>query len=209
MEKNGIIYEKIKVDGINDYWVVQKSKSLRKTITLESEIQGLPVKGIMPYSFLKKYTLESIVIPDNYEYIGEHAFHGCEKLQNVYISVTNNTQNILKLYEGCFENCFSLVNIVGDKTLELVEPGVFLNCCNLKLFGYCNQITGNIPRSAFRGCRSLEFVHNIGEKCRIFSDSFLGCSSLSKMQFDCLKVTIPKYIISTLINKKIISSGNC
>ena len=84
MEKNGVIYEKIKVDKLNDYWVVKGCKGFRKTITLELDIKGLPVKGIMPYAFLNKYTLESIVIPDGYKYIGEYAFLGCEKLKNVF-----------------------------------------------------------------------------------------------------------------------------
>ena len=208
---DGVIYEKVRISDTEAYWAVRSCKSHDANIIIDAEIDGLPVKGIMPYAFRFKTTLEQICIPDTIEYIGEFAFLGCKSLKQVIISVSNfeNKEDWLTLHEACFKDCESLTSIVGDKVMDFYGTRVFMNCKNIKYFGYNNQIIGNLQASTFQGCLNLKSIHLIDRSCHLASGCILGCTNLEIIRIDCRNVTYAKSVLSILAKKHIICSSNC
>lgn len=105
------------------------------SITIPSEIDGMPVKKLDESSFspigsrlldtgeditnTSLHYVEKVYIPDSVEYIGDIAFIYCRSLQEVRFS-----ENLKEIGAYAFSDCYSLSSInVASKKLEKVEEG--------------------------------------------------------------------------------------
>lgn len=71
--------------------------------------------------------LESIVIPENVDFIGPYAFSMCTKLKSVMLP-----DYVTRICESTFSYCESLVNVKFPKNLFVIEPKAFIKCEKLR-----------------------------------------------------------------------------
>lgn len=105
------------------------------SITIPSEIDGMPVRRLDAFSFTHNGSrlldtgediintslqhVEKVYIPDSVEYIGADAFSCCYKLKEIRFS-----ENLKEIGEYAFYACKSLSSInIASKKLEKVEEG--------------------------------------------------------------------------------------
>ena len=82
-------------------------------ITLPLEINEVQITGILGSAFKNNTTIESIIIPEGYTYIGASNFRGCSSLKSVSLPSTMAGGNNIVLGNYQFRDCVSLefVNI--------------------------------------------------------------------------------------------------
>lgn len=95
-------------------------------------VNGLKVTGIANSAFANFTELETIIMPDTIEYIGDYAFYGCTNLKNITFS-----KNISHLGEGAFDATAywnnlseSEVHVIADILYkvgsDVIEPNTVL-----------------------------------------------------------------------------------
>lgn len=163
------------------------------TIVIPSEIEGMPVTSIAPYTFSDYFNLKKVVIPNSVEiinegafdgsslaevefgdgvkYIGDWAFGNCE-LVNVSIGSSVET-----IGDFAFAECELLKSINLSETLNDMGVGVFVGDCSLEQIVFPDNIK-NIPVLTFFGCEKLKSV-TLGENTtKIDKGAFAECMSL-------------------------------
>ena len=162
-------------------------------------------------SFYGCKNLESIILPDNLEIIGDYAFYECSNLTNIIlpdnlyligsysfeeclnltsITIPENVFQICSLF-GSSEN-LKLTNVYYKGTLQqwcsMYECGPFPEHENFYLKGekLPSELTipndiTTIPKYAFSGCSSLTKVTIPDSVTEIGSSAFSGCSSLKSI----------------------------
>ncbi len=140
---------------------------MEASITIPSEIDGLPVTAVAENAFRGFLYLEKVVIPNSVKTI-DYAFVACEDLEYVYIGKGVTSMN------GAFRGCISLKTVAGGANAEYMDEA-FLGCKSLT--------AGTVPSSAqsalsaFSGCTSLRSVSvNSGITC--LDKTFENCTDL-------------------------------
>ena len=149
------------------------------SLSIESEIDGLPVTAIGErafykcksltevtiansitdvegYAFAYCESLTAIVIPDNVTMIGEYAFAYCHRLQSVVIG-----DGVTELVDWSFYYCHALTSVIIGDNVSKIGVGVFHECFNLAdvVLGIGLQSVGG---GAFGMCTSLKNVYYAG-----------------------------------------------
>lgn len=99
-------------------------------------------------------TKSNIVIPDTIHdlpvyQIDNNVFNG-----NTSIVSVTMTNNLIKIGDGCFENCENLSSVILSKNLMSMGGAAFRNCVNLKTISIPASLQ-HVPGDAFRGCSRL------------------------------------------------------
>ena len=137
----------------------------------------------IPYMAFCGCTLESIVLPNSVEAIGESAFLFCSSLTSVTIP------NIVKsIGEYAFKDCRGLSSITIPNSVTSIGKYAFQYCSALTSITIPNSVTC-IENGVFRGCRSLTSVTIPNSVTSIGNYAFFGCSGLTS-------VTIPNSVTS-------------
>lgn len=121
--------------------------------------------------------LQTVIIPQNVEFIGPYTFYFCTKLQKIELP-----DRITTIFEGTFTYCENLSEIKLPNGLSVIERKAFVNCKKLHEI-HIPVGTRTIAKDAF-WCTPLNSIYipptvtAIGdEKDRsIFGDSTLGLS---------------------------------
>ncbi len=101
-----------------------------------------------------EYTaLESISIPSNVKYIGEHTFAGCGKLKKVILP-----PKLREIQTSSFRWCKSLEEVVFPQETEVIRVSAFEGCESIKNIDLPEGVT-SIEEGAFAGCKSLESIY--------------------------------------------------
>lgn len=103
--------------------------------------------------------LESIILPDNLQSIGDYAFLDCKNLKKLEIPSSVNY-----IGEWAFENCSQLKTIILPKSLNRIENVTFKNCTSLEKIVIPESVN-YIGNSAFDNC-PLVNVYFIGSKSK-------------------------------------------
>lgn len=150
-----------------DHWAVEGfSGDSFANVTLEDEINGMPVTEIWSYAFLNNTVIESINLK-NIVTVRTEAFRGCSNLTNI-----GDYSNITTYENSAFRNCDGL-----SGTLSFTAPNVYINGST---FHECDGITAvrfedgsavEMGSAAFRDMKELISVY-IGDSVRT-SDDFL------------------------------------
>ncbi len=140
---------------------------IEASITIPSEIDGLPVTAIAENAFRGFLYLEKVIIPNSVKTI-DYAFVSCESLEYVFIGKGVTSMN------GAFRGCTSLKTVAGGTNVEYMDEA-FLGCRSL--------VSGAVPSSArsalssFSGCTSLKNA-SIKDGIVCLDKTFENCTNL-------------------------------
>ena len=87
---------------------------------IPSRLDGAAVVEIGKDAFLERHWLTSVAIPDSVEVVGETAFAGCSRLNELRLG-----RGIKKIKKGAFRDCSSLRRVVLPSTLEALARDAF------------------------------------------------------------------------------------
>lgn len=153
------------------------------------------VSSIPERAFAFCTTLRSIVIPDNYSFIGTSAFYYCTNLETVTLSsgvttLENSTfefceklssidiSNVTYIGGACFNECKSITGVTLSPNLYRLDAAAFGGCQSLESIVIPSGVT-SIANSVFSDCTALSSVTFQGNINGIGRYSFAGCTSLS------------------------------
>lgn len=91
-------------------------------VAVPEEIDGMPVKKIMPYAFADK-NMKYLQLPRSLEIIDHHGFSGCRRIQKI---VFPEKLEIIGNY--AFYNCWDIREIHLPASLRSIGFGAFMNC---------------------------------------------------------------------------------
>lgn len=119
-------------------------------LVIPSEIDGVPVLGIGEGAFLDCWDINSVVIEEGVQTIGNEAFKRCELMQTIYIPSTVTEIGYKAFYEdGALRN----VNFAENSQLATIDEFAF---------AYCDLGSISIPASvqtiescAFKSCETM------------------------------------------------------
>lgn len=198
IDQNGIIYN-LNDDG-TAYVVADVASEKIKVANIPSVFTGLPVMSIAKRAFDMCASLESVTIPNSIVSIGEYAFHGCNRLTDVYITDMSAWCNIK------FGNDYAAptryannLYLNGQIVTDVVVPdGVtsigysFCGYSKLKSIYLPNSIT-TINSSAFYNCTGLTTINIPDGVTAISYSTFSGCTSLRSIVLPDSVTTIGSY----------------
>ena len=175
-----------------------KAMYLEKII-IPDTYRSKPVTTILPNGFggsngNTAVNLVEITIPKTITTIGENAFEGCSKINNIVIP-----DSVTSIGNSAFSNCSSLTNITIPNSVTYIGSCAFLYCSSLKsitipdsiktindhTFMQCYNLTSiiipnsvnYIDRWAFESCYNLQSVYYAGpandwSEIHIYNDDY-------------------------------------
>lgn len=173
-DPNGIGYYYIKYSEDHENYGGYSSEV---NIVIPSQINGVTVKAIGDRAFGAISNVESIVIPDTVETIGEYAF-----VDNNMKTITL-PDSINSIGKGAFLRCRSLTEITIPKNVTTIDYETFRNCTNLTNVILPEGLT-TIKSAAFRSCTSLKSIVIPSSVTSIASNgygAFGSCTNLTSI----------------------------
>lgn len=109
---------------------------------IPGELQGNPVKTILPYAFASDSSVKMIVIDEGVEEISEGAFADCPNLKHVLLP---NSLKTIKA--GAFANCEQITDIELPERIESIDNTVFDNNDNLTIYSETHSKAADFARA--------------------------------------------------------------
>ncbi len=171
--------------------VITKYVGESKNVVIPSKIDGLAVtalKGLDVDGFIQGVfqdtDVETVVIPDTVQWIGNRAFMNCTALSSVDIESGSELNTI---GVEAFENCSSLksINIENAKELKSIGAKAFNNCESIEQLKLPSKLE-KIGAEAFSNCLKLKSV-NIPAKVELMNIDgarFFNVPALEEIIFD-------------------------
>ena len=157
-------------------------------LTLSPELEGISYNAFKNCTSLKR-----VDIPANVKYIGSSAFADCQNIQEISFH-----ENLETIEQSAFANCKSIESIVFPMSLTSLASSALEGCSGLKkltlggptTLRYPIHTTLNIEDLTLRGnitgrlgSLPLKFVRFTDFSTIVESETFLGCSKLSDVDF--------------------------
>lgn len=168
----------------DDTYSIYKYYGNETDLTLPASVFGEKVTSIYENAFSNS-ELTSVIIPENYQIIGENAFYNCRNLIEV-----NFPSTLVSIGSYAFYNCSSLetADLSDASSLTKISSWAFYNTAIKSVNSPISLTT--IGNSAFEACGSLERVA-LSEKLKNISNRlFYGCASLSDIELPTALKTI-------------------
>lgn len=151
----------------DDHWAVEGfASSSFADVTLESQIDGMPVTEVWTYAFSNDTVIESINL-DNMVNIRSGAFDGCTKLANI------GDYSKIETYESyAFRNCDSLtgtLSFTADSVTFL--QGAFTESDGITAVRFEDGCAASLNAACFREMKELATVY-LGDSV-VYTDDFL------------------------------------
>lgn len=118
--------------------------------------------------------LQTVILPNNEEEIGETMFGLCNNLKNIEMS------RVQTIRFDAFEGCSSLEALQLPYGITSLEDAVFADCSSLKEINIPSSVT-TICNWAFENCRSLTSITIPDNVTSIGKSAFGGCSNLKSL----------------------------
>lgn len=118
--------------------------------------------------------LQTVILPNNEEEIGETMFGLCNNLKNIEMS------RVQTIRFDAFEGCSSLEALQLPYGITSLEDAVFADCSSLKEINIPSSVT-TICDWAFENCRSLTSITIPDNVTSIGKSAFGGCSNLKSL----------------------------
>lgn len=148
-------------------------------LIIPPSVNGFPVVAIAKHAFALHPTLVNVGIPASVKSIGEYAFNGCKKLENIKFYKTPTVANACGLERGAFSRCCKLKSIMFPNKIIIHGDSTFRDCVNLT---YIKGTFNSLLSHTFENCSNLKSIDFFG-KTFISSNALRGCSSLSHVRF--------------------------
>lgn len=133
--------------------------------------------------------LQTVILPNNEEEIGETMFGLCNNLKNIEMS------RVQTIRFDAFEGCSSLEALQLPYGITSLEDAVFADCSSLKEINIPSSVT-TICDWAFENCRSLTSITIPDNVTSIGKSAFSGCNKLESFYF---KGGVPTTLSEALI----------
>lgn len=149
------------------------------------------IKSINRYAFYDCPDFTSITIPDSVIAIGESAFSGYNKLQDIYITDIAAWCNISGLdnlmgyglsKKNLYLNNELVTSILIPDGVTAIPPSAFRYCCSLTSITIPNSVM-SIGGYVFSGCGELKSVTIPGSVRAIDDYAFYNCSKLRNIKY--------------------------
>lgn len=127
--------------------------------------------------------LQTVILPNNEEEIGETMFGLCNNLKNIEMS------RVQTIRFDAFEGCSSLEALQLPYGITSLEDAVFADCSSLKEINIPSSVT-TICDWAFENCRSLTSITIPDNVTSIGKSAFGGCSNLKSLYLPANTKTI-------------------
>ena len=149
-----------------------QERSVVQSVSLLSEIDGLPVTDIQDDAFYGCTSMMHVTLPDGLISIGEDAFNGCFKLDPITLP-----DSVTTIGESAFSGCRSLKSIVIPSGVTSIGDRMFEFCFSLESISIPDTVT-SIDYNAFKDCSSLQSITIPGSVTKISERAFVACEGL-------------------------------
>lgn len=181
------------------------------------------VAGVDRAAFAGCAYLESVVMPSNWAFIDEYAFHNCVRLQSIELGNPDKECNAM-LNLMAFNGCTSLKRLKVPLNVTIIKAANFLCRCAIEEIAFfereelCEEFPHvlsfsenlkkivNMPQckkigmASFSGCTKLETVE-IPSRCKsIGFCAFVGCVALTNLNFPQSLKDVEAYAFFGCIN---------
>lgn len=171
--------------------IIACSASLR-SVTIPSDIYGVPVTAIGEKAFQGRNMLTSVEIPSTVTKIAQGAFSGCRQLKSItipggVITLADSPDQ----FTGIFHECYNLESITIAGSVKRIPSYIFTNCESLKnvTLEYGVEEIGSY---AFYNCKNLESITLPDSIQRIETLAFQYCPGLTEITLGSSLKTIAK-----------------
>jgi hypothetical protein len=120
--------------------------------------------------------ITSLNFPNSLTYVGEDAFHDCERLKSI-----KGGANIEIFDDNVFQGCISLTEVTFPQSLKTLGNLAFLNCESLMTVTM-NEGLETIGHEAFRQCKVLDNVIIPNTVKEIGFEAFRWCINLTSIE---------------------------
>lgn len=174
-----------------------ESCALMNCASLISEDE-IVIKYADDFSFKNCKNIQSISFNEDFEFLGNYVFDGCQSLTTV-----NNLSAISDIdSEGVFKNCISLDNLI-DATFVNIPKEMFTNCKSLSTFDFSN--TETINEKSFSNCIKLKNI-DLSNVSEIKDGAFYKCSEIESLTLTNIE-SLGKYAFANCKNLKEVEIG--
>ena len=165
----------------SNYYPIFESCSNLATVNIGDNVKIIPSN-----TFSWCTGLTSVTIPDSVTNIGDSAFSGCDKLQDIYITDIGAWCNIAGLSnlmrygasnKKLYINNELATSITIPNGVEAIPSRAFRGCAGLTSVTIGNSVT-SIGYEAFYGCTGLTSIVIPNSVTSIGYDAFRGCDNL-------------------------------
>jgi len=170
------------------YYITGYSGS-EKSIYINDEYNGHPVKGIADSAFQSKTSLTSVYIEEGIDTIGDYAFSYCSALKSIRISNYTRTIGKYILYESNNIDCINIPSVTDSissfafKTLKSEQVTINKRNANYCIYeGLFMNANKTIVYSGFDGDQYDDLYIPTGVN-RINDYAFYGIYSLNRVTF--------------------------
>lgn len=166
---------------LNSIDVTDDAREEDNSYTVPSEHLGLPVKEIASKALKNCDTLETVIIPDTIEKIGEGALMGCRKIKYLTIPfVGSDTEGTIPYFGHIFG--------VPDTTagMQPISQGKEETYKKYYISPVLTKITvtgGELLEGCFENCETIKAVEYTGTAEIVHNNAFMNCISLDKFTF--------------------------
>ena len=184
-----------KEDGITfirknqkDDWIVTNVDKSVCEIKWEKnkKILGKKIKGFGEHAANGNLNLQTVILKNDLEFLGEFAFAWCANLKELDV-------NVIEIKKSCFRDCDNLLLPIIDNT-KIIGDDVFCNCMNIKRITLGKKCC-MIGSSVFRCCSSLYAIILDCEKPPVISDILVrDCMKFAFIIINNKNLTISDYL---------------
>lgn len=129
----------------------------------------------IPDGLFRNSKLESIILPESIEIIGNHAFDTCWYLKNLELS-----PNLTDIGDYAFNYCYYLPSIDLPASLRSIGEHAFYYCWNLSSINIPEKVT-SLGSHAFAFCNKMTQAVISGSINELGTSAFDNCASLTKV----------------------------
>lgn len=173
---------------LNSIDVTEDAREEDNSYTVPSEYEGKPVKEIAAKALLNCDTLETVIIPNTIEKIGEGALMGCRKIKYLTIPFVGSDKDGTIPYFG---HIFGVPNSTAG--MQPISQGTGETYRKYYISPVLTNITvtgGELFENCFENCSTVKVVKYEGDGEVIHDGAFKNCISLDKFEFP---ITLSKF----------------
>lgn len=146
------------------------------------------VVSINCFAFAGDTNLVSVELPSSVYWLGESAFSGCTKLENINLQNVSGKSIYVSINKNTFWGCKKLNNVTLSEKLPSIGESAFSGCESLSYINIPNSCT-YIGNSAFIGCTALKNI-TLPDSIYFGNYVFKGCDKLTSVNIPTKRMIV-------------------